>query len=116
MIICIVREANMFMVVVVVLTNVKICEFMSVWQIFFVTDKQQERHNFAYLTVNICTLALFARRVLRFSLACVFDKVQADFQIFLDDMKKESVIEKQHSATDWVSSLLGTTSSNGKLQ
>ena len=83
---------------------------------FFLSHKQQERHNFAYLTVNICTLALFARRVLRFSLACVFDKVQADLQIFLDDMEKESVIEKQHSATDWVSSLLGTTNSNGKLQ
>ena len=46
----------------------------------------------------------------------VIDKVQADLQIFLDDMKKESVIEKQPSATDWVSSLLGTTNSNGKLQ
>ena len=45
----------------------------------------------------------------------VVDKVQADLEICLDDMKKEGVIEKQHSATDRVSSLLGTTNSNGKL-
>ena len=53
---------------------------------------------------------------MRFALVFVFDKVQADLEIFLDDIEKESVIEKQHSATDWVSSLLGTTNSNRKLQ
>ena len=52
----------------------------------------------------------------RFALVFVFDKVQADLQIFLDDMKKESVIEKRHTTTDCVSSLLCTTNSNRKLQ
>ena len=81
--------------------------------LYFKVDEQGEGQNFAYLTLKMYFFHFLQGES---CVLFVFDKVQADLEICLDDMKKEGVIEKQHSATDWVSSLLSTTISNGKLQ
>ena len=57
----------------------------------------------------------FCKESLGFFPCVCFDKVQVDLKICLDEMEKEGVIEKQHNATDWVSSLPCTPKANGKL-